>query len=43
LLEPEYKANYGRKKLKFEEEARSIKDVFQWDDREQLNKKKEKL
>ena len=32
FLEPEYKANYGRKKIKFEEEARNIKDVFQWDD-----------
>lgn len=27
-LEPEYKPHYGRKKLKFEEEAKSVKDAF---------------
>lgn len=27
-LEPEYKKHYGRKRIKFEEEARSVKDVF---------------
>jgi hypothetical protein len=29
--------------LKFEEEGRSVKDVFQWDDRELLDKKKAKI
>jgi len=32
IVEPEFKANYGRKKIKFEEEAKTIKDVFKWDD-----------
>jgi hypothetical protein len=39
-VEPEFKANYGRKHFKYEEQARSVKDAFQWDDSQQLSQKK---
>ncbi|CDW78051.1 UNKNOWN [Stylonychia lemnae] len=41
--QPEFKAHFGRKKIKFEEEAKNIKDVFQWDDGQTESFRKTKM